>query len=153
DLKVSFTVDSGGQTAYDGAWKMEDVFDPKLGLRWTAQGPASYGITRISANGKTYGEDTASYVPLRLQEARAALFDPIPSAANLNRAVIRTSTATFNGLQLTCVLLAGSGRAATANTGRQWDETEECIDPASGRLQVHSQVPGRYYSYDYTDAV
>src|ERR1039458_8785403 len=28
DLKVSFTVDSGGQTKFDGDWKMEDVFDP-----------------------------------------------------------------------------------------------------------------------------
>jgi len=40
----------------------------------------------------------------------------------------------------------------TASPGRRWDEIEECIDPQSGLLQVHSQVPGRYYDYDYTDA-
>src|SRR5262249_26830303 len=74
DLKVSFTVNSGGQTAYDGEWKMDEVFDPSLGLRWSATAAASYAITRISSNGKSYEQKTAGYVPLRLQEARAALF-------------------------------------------------------------------------------
>ena len=90
DLKVTFTVNSGGQTEHDGAWGMEDVFDPKQGLRWTAKASADYAITRISSNGMLYGEETASYVPLRLQEARAALFDPMPAAGNAARASIRT---------------------------------------------------------------
>jgi len=42
DLKVSFTVDSGGQTDYDGAWKMEDRFDPAQGLLWSAEASAGY---------------------------------------------------------------------------------------------------------------
>jgi hypothetical protein len=49
-------------------------------------------------------------------------------------------------------LLAGPDPVPTASPGRRWDEIEECIDPQSGLLQVHSQVPGRYYDYDYTDA-
>jgi hypothetical protein len=151
DLKVSFTVDSGGQTEYDGAWKMEDVFDPKQGFRWTAQTSDSYSITRISANGMLYGKDTASYIPLRLQEARAALFDPIPSSGRVARASIRTSTAIYNGAQLTCILLSGSKNAASATPGRRWDETEDCIDPQSSLLQTHSQVPGRYFAYEYSD--
>jgi hypothetical protein len=129
---------------------MEDVFDPKQGLRWTAQASDSYSITRISANGMLYGEDTANYIPLRLQEARAALFDPLPSAERAARASIRTSTATFNGAPLTCILLSGSKNSANA-PGRRWDETEDCIDPQSGLLQTHSQVPGRYYAYVYSD--
>ncbi|HLY17817.1 MAG TPA: hypothetical protein VKR61_11375 [Bryobacteraceae bacterium] len=152
DLQVSFTVNSGGQTEFDGAWKMEDVFDPKQGLRWTAQSPASYAITRISSNGMLYSEDTAGYIPLRLQEARAALFDPIPSAERAARASIRTSTANFNGAQLTCILLSEPGRSARSTTGRRWDETEECVDPQSGLLRTHSQVPGRYSAYEYSDA-
>src|ERR1022692_1870015 len=139
DLKVSFTVDSGGQTKFDGDWKMEDVFDPKQGLRWTAESSASYAITRISSNGMLYGEETASYIPLRLQEARAALFDPIPASGNAARSAIRTSNAVFNGTQLTCILLSGSAKAPNATDGRHWEETEECIDPQSGLLRLHSQ--------------
>ena len=123
DLKVIFTVNSGGQTEYDGAWEMEDVFDPKQGLRWTAKvsGAVSgaYAISRISSNGMLYGEETGSYIPLRLQEARAALFDPIPASGNVARSSIRTSDAVFNGTQLTCILLSASGKAANAAEGRR----------------------------------
>ena len=150
DLKVAFTVNSHGQTDYDGAWQMEDLFDPKLGLRWTAKAEAGYATTQISSQEKYYGDGTSDVIPLRLQEARAALFGAIPTG-NFNRAVIRTSTATFNGAPVTCVLISGS-RNATAPSGRSWDETEECIDPQSGLLKVHSQVPGRYFAYDYTHA-
>ncbi len=152
DLKVTFKVNSGGQTEYDGTWEMEDIFDPGLGLRWTATASPAYAITGIFANGMYYGEGTGDHIPLRLQEARAALFDPIPSSTNASRASIRTSPATFNGKQLTCVLLSDSRSVETAPAGRRWDETEECIDPQSGLLHVHSQAPGRYYAYDYTDA-
>ena len=91
DLKVTFTVNSGGQPECDGVWEMEDVFDPQQGLRWTATASATYEITRIYSNQKLYGEETATHIPLRLQEARAALFDPIPSAKNIARASIRIS--------------------------------------------------------------
>jgi len=151
DLKVTFTVNSGGQTAYDGAWKMEDWFDPKQGQRWTAQSPGDFTAARISVNGKLYGQESGSYIPLRLQEARAALFDPLPSAEYLARASIRTSTAIYDWAQVTCVLLSGPGNAASAASARRWDEAEECIDPQSGLLSIHSQVPGRYNAYDYTD--
>jgi hypothetical protein len=157
DLKVSFTVNSGGQTEYDGAWEMEDISDPQRGLRWTAKAAAGYTTTRIASNDMFYAEGTASDIPLRLQEARAALFDPMPSWGNVLRSSIRTSTATFNGAQITCILLSASGTAApnkvaAAASGRRWEETEECIDPQSGLLQVHSQVPGRYYAYEYSSA-
>src|SRR5581483_7127227 len=99
-----------------------------------------------------YGQQTGNYVPLRLQEARAALFDPMPSLRNLTHASLRTTTAVFNGAQLTCVLLSAREAPANSAPGRHWGETEECIDPATGLLQVHSQLPGRYYAYDYTNA-
>jgi hypothetical protein len=85
-----------------------------------------------------------------LHEARAALFGSIPSFENIDRDLIRTSTATFKGKQVTCVLLSGPGNPATASDGRRWEETEECIDPESKLLQVHSQVPGRYFAYEYS---
>jgi len=152
DLKISFTVDSGGETQYDGAWQMEDRFDRQQGLRWTATADGGYTITEISSHGDLYAEGTPGGIPLRLHEARAALFGPLPSAAELMRDSIRTSEATFLGTPVTCVLLSRSGDAAAALPGRRWEETEECIDPQSGLLMVHSQVPGRYYAYDYSNA-
>jgi hypothetical protein len=152
DLKSSFHVSSGGQTSYDGDWTMEDIFEPALGSRWTAR-TASYQVTRISANGMLYGDDPADYVPLRLQEARAALFDPIPSAADLAHATLRSADASFNGVGLTCVLISGSNTAEDSTPARRWDETEECIDPRAGLLHLHSQTPGRYSVYEYADSL
>jgi hypothetical protein len=151
DLKVSFTVNSLGQTDYDGNWTMQDQFDPKLGFRWTAAAPG-YSVTEVSSKGVVYREGTTNAIPLRLQEARSALFEPIPTAAYLNHEAIRTSTANFRGATLTCVLFSSASNAAAASTGRKWEETEECIDPQSGLLQVHSPVPGHYAQYDYSNA-
>ena len=153
DVKVSFTVKSGGQTSLDGAWRMEDVFDPKHGLRWTATAPDGSVFTRLSTRGMLYGADSLPYVPLRLHEARAALFDPMPSSENVNRSSIRTSTVVYHGTALTCVLISAAGNGAPTAGGRRWDEAEECIDPQSGLLEIHSQVPGRYYAYDYSNSV
>jgi hypothetical protein len=152
DLKVTFSVDSGGQTDYDGAWQMEDTFDPQLGLRWTANAAAGFSATQIFSKQTYYGDATGNVIPLRLQEARAALFDPIPPG-NLDRIAIRTSTATFNGAQVTCVLLSAAGNNTAPSPSRRWDEIEECVDPASGLLELHSRVPGRYYAYDYSNAL
>jgi len=163
DLKVSFTVNSGGQTNYDGAWQMEDIFDPQQGLRWTARTGNAYTITEISSKGKLYSEGTEGPIPLRLQEARAALLDAIPSAARMalldlpsaaefTRAPVRTAMATFQGTSVTCVLYSLAQTTATAEPGRRWQELEDCVDPQSGLLIVHSQVPGRYFAYDYSNA-
>jgi hypothetical protein len=152
DLKVSFTVNSGGQTDHDGAWQMEDVFDPQHGLRWTAKSATGYMTTGLSLNGMYYAEGTPGPIPLRLQEARAALFDPIPASGNMDRSAIRTSMASFNGAQVNCILLADPKNASSATYGRSWDETELCVDPQSGALQVQSQIPGRYYAYDYSNS-
>jgi hypothetical protein len=152
DLKVSFTVNSLGQTDYDGDWTMEDQFDPKLGFRWTATA-AGYTVTEVSSKGSVYREATIDTIPLRLQEARSALFEPLPSAAYMNHEAIRTATANLRGATLTCILFSSNRpSAATATAGRKWEETEECIDPQSGLLQVHSPVPGRYAVYDYSHA-
>jgi len=151
DLKVNFTIDSLGQTNYD-AWEMEDLFVPGQGLHWTAKAAAGYQITAISTKGETYAEGTASAIPLRLHEARGLLFEPIPSTAYANRGSIRTSRATFHGATVTCVLLYGSRNASNSALGRGWEETEECIDLQSGLLRMHSELPGRYAVYDYSNA-
>ena len=152
DLKVSFTVDSLGQTNYDGAWEMEDLFAPGLGHRWTATAASGYTTTGIAAGGEVYQDGTASAVPLRLLEARGVLFDPIQSPAYADRGSIRTSSATFHGESVECLLLSRSRKGVNPATGRDWEETEDCIDPQSGLLQMHSEVPGRYAVYDYSNA-
>jgi hypothetical protein len=149
DLKVTFAVNSGGQTQYDGRWEMEDIFDPVHGMRWTAKATAGYATTQISANKMYYADGPGTNIPLRLHEARAALFGPM---GTVEKQFIRTSTATYNGVQVTCALLSSVGGAAAATNSRRWEETKECIDPQSGLLAVHSQVPGRYYAYDYSNA-
>jgi hypothetical protein len=91
-------------------------------------------------------------VPLRLLEARGVLFDPLQSPTFADRGSIRTTSATFQGVALTCLLLSRSLKAVNPPAGRDWEETEECIDPQSGLLRVHSEVPGRYAIFDYTNA-
>lgn len=152
DLKVSFTVDSHGETNYDGAWQMEDLFAPRLGHRWTATAASGYTITAIAATGEIYAEGTANTVPLRLLEARGVLFDPLQSPDYAGHGSIRTSTTVFDGATVTCLLLSRSRNPANP-AGRDWEETEECIDRQSGLLRVHSQAPGIYAVYDYSNAL
>jgi len=157
DLKISFTADSQGQTDYDGAWQMEDLFVPGQGLHWSAQASAGFTITGIAVKGETYAEGTSNTVPLRLEEARGVVLHPLPSADYASGESIRTSSTTFHGASVTCVLLSSPKRTSTSKKvpnphGRAWDESEECIDPQSGLLEMHSEVPGRYAVYDYSNA-
>ena len=152
DLKVRFTVDSRGETNYDGTWVMEDMFSPGQGVHWTALSSSGYAITGIFAINGLFADGTASAIPLRLQEARAMLFNPIPSVEYARKGSIRTFASSFNGSPVACVLLAQSHNIANPALGRGWEESEDCIDPVSGLLQVHSEAPGRYAIYDYSDA-
>ena len=152
NLKVSFTVDSLGETNYDGTWEMEDVFAPGLGLHWTATSSSGYTVTGIFAAKENYAEDIANAIPLRLQEARAMLFNPLPSVAYARSGSIRTFIGALDGSPVTCLLLAQKRNVSTPALGRTWDEAEDCIDPQSGLLRVHSEVPGRYTIYDYSNA-
>lgn len=153
DLKVSFTVDSGGETEFDGAWQMEEMYVPGQGVRWTAQSSSGFSTVQIRAGKVAWAEGTSLLIPLRLHEARAALFGPIASAQFAAQDRIRTSSAVYNGVPVTCVLLSGRSSPAQAASGRGWQESEECIDPHTGLLQIHSLAPGSYAAYDYSNAV
>jgi hypothetical protein len=152
DLKISFVTDTLGKTAYDGDWELEDTFIPGQGLHWNAQAAAGYAVTGISSNGELYGEGMDSAIPLRLEEVRGILLHPLPSASYASRESIRTSVANLNGLLVTCVLLSDSKKPLFPAVGRAWEESEECIDPQSGLLLMHSEAPGRYAVYDYSNA-
>lgn len=152
ELKTSFTVNSGGATQFDGAWQMEDTYDPAQGLHWTASNGNAYSITEITSKGRSFVDSTLNYIPLRLHEARAALFGPIPSPEAVQNDTIRTAPAVYQGVAVTCVLLSPLGPSTANTAGRSWEETEECIDPQTGLLMLHSLVPGHYDGYDYSDA-
>lgn len=152
DLKVHFTVDSRGQTDYDGDWEMEDIFAPGEGLHWAAKSAGGYAITGIfAADGATYADATSGVIPLRLQEARSMLYNPIPSVAYASSGSIRTIEASF-GSPVTCVLLSRSRASSAPPDQRSWDESEDCIDSQTGLLRIHSEIPGRYAVYDYSNA-
>ena len=152
DLKVHFTVNSLGATNYDGDWDMEDIFSPGQGLHWTAKSAAGFAITGIFGLRDTYAEATSSVIPLRLQETRSMLYNPLPSVSYAGAGSIRTAAARLRGSQVTCILLSRS-RDVSNSTARQWDESEDCIDSQTGLLQLHSETPGRYALYDYSNAV
>jgi len=151
DLKVHFTVDSRGETNYDGAWDMEDRYVPGQGLHWTAKSTAGYSITGIFAPKAVYSEATEAAIPLRLQEARSLLYNPLPSVTYAGSGSIRTFVANFHGSSVTCILLAHSRKVQNPAVGRGWEESEDCIDSQSGMLQIHSEAPGRYAVYDYSN--
>jgi len=145
-LKVSFN--SSGQSRYEGEGTMEEIRLGARRWRWTAQiGDASAG--RLIYDGRVYSTSTPDAVPLRIYMVRTALFAPSPAFATGQ--MMRSATVNYKGNEITCLLLSGS--VPTEPAPRFWVETEYCIDPNSGLLQVWSEAPGIYATYDYSDPI
>ncbi len=145
DLKTRFT--AFGSSGSDGSWELEDT-SPGAGLyRWTAQGP-SYSALNLYNNGVLYSNQPAASVPLRLAQVRAALFFVQPMLGP--RATIRTASASLNGAELTCALVSHGLLRKNASGGRNWEESEYCVDPKSRNLITYSPIPGLYVLYDYS---
>src|SRR5581483_7684983 len=106
---------------------MEETFMPGQGLRWTATSTGGYSGTSIMGGRHVYTHGTTNIMPLRLQQARSALFGPLATPNFTNGDLIRTSTAAFNGMQLTCILLSGKNASSSVASGRRWEESEDCI--------------------------
>ena len=140
-LKVSFRSDAAPQS--DGA--LEETW---LGSawRWTAEmGGATY--ERVGTGDQVYSAKPDDAVPLRLQMARSAIFYPI--APRLGQAAIRSANVNYQGREISCFLLAGGAGIVGP---RFWVETEYCVDPNSGLLQMWSEAPGIYVTYNYDGA-
>jgi hypothetical protein len=144
-LKVSF--ETNGATQTEGDWTMEEVSDGASHWRWTAQ-LGELQVTRIGSDGRVYGTNPSDPVPLRVQLVRSALFRPIPSDGGAF--TIRTANVESYGKAVSCVLLSYSLDQNPAP--RSWYEREDCIDPATGLLQMWSEAPGIYAVYDYNGA-
>jgi hypothetical protein len=142
-LKTRFAVNGPSQS--DGT--MEETW-LNSAWRWTAEiGGASY--ERVGAGDQVYGVSTNEPIPMRLQMVRSAIFSPI--APRLGAAAIRSANVNFHGREITCLL--ASGMTGINPAPRFWVETEYCIDPNTGLLQMWSEAPGIYVTYDYDSAL
>jgi hypothetical protein len=141
-MKVSFT--SNRQTESNGT--MEETW---LGSawRWTAEiGGASY--ERVGTGDQVFAASAGEPIPMRLQMVRSAIFSPI--APRLGQAVIRSATVHYRGHEVACFLLSGGVGIVGP---RFWVETEYCVDPNTGLLQMWSEAPGIYVTYNYDGAL
>lgn len=149
-LKTSFTVTSGGRTEFDGDWQMGEVFSPSLGVHLTAR-TAGYVFEQLKTGNLAYQSTPAGTFPLRLHEAHGHLLGALESTKSLRHDLIRTVTASLNGVPVTCLLLSNASRSSEAGAPRRlWQEREECIDPETGHLLLHSPAPGLYILYDFS---
>jgi hypothetical protein len=150
DLRTSFST-SGGPGP-DGNWMLEDTARGRA-YRWTADGPNYSAINLYpdsTANG-LYGNQPAGLLPLRLMQVRAAIFFKYPMIGP--QASVRTATGSLNGAEQRCLLIvSGAGNRSFAG-GRNWEESEYCVDAQSGLLTTYSPVPGLYVQYDYSSAI
>jgi hypothetical protein len=144
DLKTTF-VSSG---VSEGSWSLEDTSPAHEVYRWTAQGP-SYSAINLHSNQMLYSNQPAGTMPLRLAQARTAIFFVYPAVGPFS---LRTAAGSLNGAAVSCVLVSTMARNKPAAGGRRWEESEYCIDPQSGLLMSYSPVPGMYVAYDYTNA-
>jgi hypothetical protein len=86
--------------------------------------------------------------PCGFKLIRSALFRPIP--ADRGAYTIRATNVERDGKVMSCLLLSYSLPPNPAP--RSWYEREDCIDPATGLLQLWSEAPGIYAVYDYNGA-
>lgn len=150
DLKTSFI--AYGSSFSDGAWQMENTSaGPGNGrYRWTAQGP-DYSVVNLYQKSLLYSNQSGASMPLRLAQVRAALF--YVDSVFGPHASIRITSASLNGVELTCALTERMTAPKTTTGGRLWSESEFCVDPKTGLLITYSPVPGLYVQYDYSNAI
>jgi len=149
-VKTSFTVTSGGRTGFDGDWLLDEIYSPRLGVRLTAR-TAGYVFDQLKTPTANYQDTPGGNFPLRLHEARGHLLGPLESIRNMRRDLIRTVDASLNGAPVTCLLLSDGRRSSEVSApGRLWQEREECLDPETGHLLLHSPAPGLYVLYDFS---
>jgi hypothetical protein len=147
DLKTTFTV-SGSLSA--GDWQEEDIASNGDFYRWTVAGPG-YSTLNLTVRHLFYSSQQSTVLPLRLMQVHQALFRP--EAVVHEHATLRTASASLDGVDLTCALVAHNALAPAVAGGRRWEEQEWCVDPKAGTLVTFSEAPGSYVHYDYSKAL
>jgi len=150
DLKTSFIAYGG--LASDGNWMLQDTSRARK-YRWTASGP-NYSAVNLYPNGTTnglYSNQASGNLPLRLLQVRSGIFFvyPIPGP----QASIRTAAGLLNGVPQNCVLVVIGAGNRTFSGGRNWEESEYCVDSKTGLLSQYSPAPGVFVRYDYSSGI
>jgi beta-lactamase regulating signal transducer with metallopeptidase domain len=140
---VSFN--AGGPSAYTGTGALTETWLSGQSWRWTVD-LGGYSLVRVDSGGLTVEDKHVSQIPMRALMLRNAIF----WAMQATPFQIRTASAAWNGKAATCLLLSGMAGPAAQTQSRLWEETEYCIDNASGLLQIHSIAPGTYTVYGYS---
>ncbi|HET9784625.1 MAG TPA: hypothetical protein VFP94_06665 [Terriglobales bacterium] len=136
-LAVSVSLQSAGGLTWEGLGTMTDVWSGGRRTWWSDFANQTSGLAYPLASNP---------VPLRVAQAREALFRPLSPTPTWQE--IRAGNTTLAGVPVTCVLV---NRAATtpSRPGRDWREAEYCIN-ANRQLLLASPGPGYFYQYDYT---
>jgi hypothetical protein len=151
DLKTSFIAYGG--LASDGNWMLEDTAARGRKYRWTATGP-NYSAVNLYPDGSMnglYSNQASGLLPLRLLQVRSAIFFIYPTPGP--RASIRTATGSLNGAPQSCVLVVIGAGSRTFSGGRNWEESEFCVDSKTGLLSQYSPAPGVFVRYDYSSGI
>ena len=144
-LKASFN-SAGNNSHQTGYGEVEETWINGTTWRWSAR-LGDYSQFRIFYNGAAYDDKLRGHIPLRLQMVRNAVFWPV--VGGFGGSLLRMATATWEGTEVACILISGSGNDTTDTAGRRWEENEYCIDPKTGLLRTHSEAPGIYTAFDY----
>lgn len=142
-LTASFT--AAGNVPETGSGQIVETWASRQRWRYT-QALAGYSEVRIGSNGLIHSSTPRAPVPIRVQMIRNAIFAPVAPYGSASN--IRVAAAQWGNRPVTCILLARSTDPVTP-PGRHWEETEYCIDSASGLLQIYSVAPGAYVVYGY----
>jgi hypothetical protein len=150
ELKTTFT--SYGSSTSDGRWILDDTSPGPEVYRWTAEGPSFSGIF-LAVNRLLSSNQSGGAMPLRLAQVRDAMWSAyLPEIGP--HATLRVASGYLGGAELRCVLVAhGFYQKAPPPfaSGRSFDESEYCVNPQSGLLEMFSRYPGVYVRYDYSN--
>jgi hypothetical protein len=144
------TFQSFGSSASDGVWSLDDMSPGGKLYRWTAEGPG-YSAVHLYSNELLYTNQPSMAIPLRLAQVREAIFFTYPRIGPYPS--LRTANGSLDGAPLNCILTAPGFGGRTFSGGRNWEESEYCVDPNSRLLVTESPAPGVYVRYDYTNAI
>jgi BlaR1 peptidase M56 len=141
-FQVSFT--AAGTVAHTGSGQLTEIRAPGQ-RRWTAD-LAGFSVIRWTTSGRTVEDKHSALIPMRVQTLRDAIHwaDLNP----LGRSV-RSAPAQWNSRPATCLLFSNMSGEAILTQARLWEESEYCLDNASGLLQIESIAPGTYTVYEY----
>ncbi|MBZ5575884.1 MAG: M56 family metallopeptidase [Acidobacteriia bacterium] len=142
-LDVSFV--TSGTSGYSGSGTLTETWLSPNSWLWTAA-LGGYSQTQLRTAGATYS-DLHGATPMAVHMVRNALFGPV---GQNNQDIIRIASILWNGQPATCLLQSRVTDARAAERSRLWEETEYCVDNASGLLQILSNAPGVFAVFGYS---